>query len=130
MHKYEIQKEIGCGSYGSVYKSLHKITSQIVAIKQLKKEYHSWDEVKALKEVQAHLKLYHPNITQLKEVIRENSRVFLVFELLEENLHQALKRIDTPFTITRVRSFTYQILKGLSCLHTNALFHRDLKPEN
>eukprot|EP01103_Thecamoeba_quadrilineata_P020394 TRINITY_DN871_c0_g1_i3.p1 TRINITY_DN871_c0_g1~~TRINITY_DN871_c0_g1_i3.p1 ORF type:complete len:125 (-),score=35.81 TRINITY_DN871_c0_g1_i3:778-1098(-) len=106
MHKYEIQKEIGCGSYGSVYKSLHKITSQIVAIKQLKKEYHSWDEVKALKEVQAHLKLYHPNITQLKEVIRENSRVFLVFELLEENLHQALKRIDTPFTITRVRSFT------------------------
>jgi serine/threonine protein kinase len=39
-------------------------------------------------------------------------------------------RKSGPLSICRLRSYIYQLLKALQCLHEKGFAHRDLKPEN
>ena len=53
-----------------------------VAVKKMKRKFYSWDEALRLREVLALRKLKHPALVKLKEVIREQDEVFLVFEYM------------------------------------------------
>lgn len=57
-----------------------------MAIKRMKRKYYSWDECMSLCEVKSLRKLRHPNIIKLKEVIRENDYLHLIFEFMEKNM--------------------------------------------
>jgi male germ cell-associated kinase len=39
-----------------------------------------------LREVKSLKKLHHPNVVKLKEVIRENSRLYFIFEYIKADL--------------------------------------------
>ena len=80
MDKYKIIKNIGDGTYGNVAQAINQSTNETVAIKKMKKKFYSWDECMALREIKALRKLNHPNIIKLKEVIRVNNDLYLVFE--------------------------------------------------
>ena len=41
-------------------------------------------------EVKALVKLAHPNIVKLKEVIRQSNIMFIIFELLNEDLSEMM----------------------------------------
>ena len=69
MNKYEIIKDIGGGSYGTVYEGIDKKTNKKVAIKKLKQKIDSWEECMNQNEVYFLRKLIHPNIISLIEVI-------------------------------------------------------------
>ncbi|KAH9304399.1 hypothetical protein KI387_008803, partial [Taxus chinensis] len=127
---YMVIKELGDGTYGNVWKALNQQTNEIVAIKKMKRKFLSWEQCITLREVQCLMKLSHPNIIKLKEVIRENFELFFVFEYMEYNLYQIMKDRFTPFSETEIINFCYQMLQGLSYMHRNDYFHRDLKPEN
>ena len=82
-------------------------------------------------EVKALIKLVHPNIVKLKEVIRQSEFMFMIFELLEKDLGDLLRETIGDFlTEDKIRSIMSQILKGVYYMHKNGYFHRDLKPEN
>ena len=51
-------------------------------MKKMKRKFYSWDEALRLREVLALRKLKHPALVKLKEVIREQDEVFLVFEYM------------------------------------------------
>ena len=68
MERYKVLKVLGDGTYGSVHKAVNKVTGEVVAIKHMKKQFFSWDECMALREVKSLKKLNHPNIVRLKEV--------------------------------------------------------------
>ena len=53
-----------------------------VAVKRMKRKFYSWDEALRLREVLALRKLKHPAIVKLKEVVREQDEVFLIFEYM------------------------------------------------
>ena len=53
-----------------------------VAVKKMKRKFYSWDEALRLREVLALRKLKHPAIIKLKEVVREQDEVFLIFEYM------------------------------------------------
>ncbi|PSC74122.1 CMGC RCK MAK kinase [Micractinium conductrix] len=117
MQRYRVTKQLGDGTYGSVFKATNRQTGEVVAIKKMKRKFYSWDECLALREVRSLRKLHHPCIVQLKEVIRENDELFFVFEYMY-------------FAESRVRNWTYQVLQGLAFMHKQGYFHRDMKPEN
>ena len=48
----------------------------------MKRKFESWDEAMCLREVQTLRKLSHPNIVKMKEVIRAENDVYLVFEFM------------------------------------------------
>ncbi|OWZ19602.1 CMGC/RCK/MAK protein kinase [Phytophthora megakarya] len=75
-------------------------------------------------------KLNHPNIIKLKEVIRENDELYFVFEYMECNLYDTMKKRDRHFPESKIRNLMYQMLQGLAFMHKHSFFHRDIKPEN
>ena len=76
--------------------------------------------------------LKHENIVALHDVIHTENKLMLVFEYMDGDLK---KYMDThgdrgalkPMTI---KSFMYQLLKGIDFCHQNRVLHRDLKPQN
>ncbi|XP_046327547.1 serine/threonine-protein kinase ICK-like [Haliotis rufescens] len=130
MNRYQLTKQLGDGTYGSVLLATHIETGEKVAVKKMKKKYYSWDECLSLREVKSLRKLNHPNIVKLKEVIRENDMLYFVFEFMKENLYQMMKDREKLLPGSVVRNIIYQVLQGLAYMHKQGFFHRDLKPEN
>ncbi|CAA0838826.1 Protein kinase superfamily protein [Striga hermonthica] len=130
MERFTIIKEVGNGTFGSVWRALSKQSGEVVAIKKMKKKYYSWEECINLREVKSLRKMNHPNIVKLKEVIRENDMLCFVFEYMECNLYQLMKDRKKPFSEVDVRNWCFQVFQGLAYMHQRGYFHRDLKPEN
>ncbi|XVF53799.1 hypothetical protein PTKIN_Ptkin05aG0127900 [Pterospermum kingtungense] len=60
---------------------------------------------------------------------REFRDIYVVFELMESDLHQVIKAND-DLTPEHYQFFLYQLLRGLKYTHSANVFHRDLKPKN
>ena len=133
MDRYKIIKTLGDGTYGSVVKATNNKSGEVVAIKKMKKKFTNWEECMSLREIKSLRKLNHPNIIKLKEVIKVNDELNLVFEYLEENLYQlytGYRNSGKPMSEQLIRSIVYQSLLALSFMHKHGFFHRDMKPEN
>ncbi|KAL9447972.1 hypothetical protein AB3S75_015447 [Citrus x aurantiifolia] len=130
MERYKLIKEVGDGTFGSVWRAISKQSGEVVAIKKMKKKYYSWEECVNLREVKSLRKMSHPNIVKLKEVIRENDTLYFVFEYMECNLYQLMKDREKCFSEAEVRNWCFQVFQGLAYMHQRGYFHRDLKPEN
>ncbi|VVB12472.1 unnamed protein product [Arabis nemorensis] len=130
MDRYKLIKEVGDGTFGSVWRAINKQSGEVVAIKKMKKKYYSWDECINLREVKSLRRMNHPNIVKLKEVIREHDILYFVFEYMECNLYQLMKDRQKLFAEADIRNWCFQVFQGLSYMHQRGYFHRDLKPEN
>ena len=130
MNRYKITKQLGDGTYGSVLRAVNRQTGEVTAIKKMKKKFYTWEECMQLREVKSLKKLNHPNIVKLKEVIRENDELFFVFEYMEMNLYEVMKKRERHFPESKIRNVMYQIFQGLAFMHKHGFFHRDIKPEN
>ncbi|XP_050206471.1 serine/threonine-protein kinase MHK isoform X2 [Mercurialis annua] len=130
MERYKFLEELGDGTCGCVFKAINTETYEVVAVKKMKRKFYFWEECMNLREVKALRKLNHPNIIKLKEVVQENNELFFIFEFMEYNLYEIMRRRERPFTEEEIRSFMSQLLQGLAHMHKNGYFHRDLKPEN
>lgn len=86
----------------------------------------------AIREISLMKELKHENIVALHDVIHTENKLMLVFEFMDGDLK---KYMDTqgdrgalkPMVI---KSFMYQLLKGIDFCHQNRVLHRDLKPQN
>lgn len=132
MENYEILDLIGEGTYGHVYKAVHKPTNILVAIKKFKDSENEDEHVKktVLREVSTLHSLKQNNIVNLMEIFRHENKICLIFEHVD---HTVLQDIDiTPEGLPpeRVRKLMYQMLKAVKYIHDQNLIHRDIKPEN
>ncbi|KAK7200931.1 mitogen-activated protein kinase [Novymonas esmeraldas] len=133
MQKYQILGKKGEGTFSEVLRAQDIKTQQYVAIKCMKKAFKSKEQVNRLREIQAVRRLQpHPNIVDLVEVLfdRSTGRLALVLELMDMNLYELIKGRKQYLGEEKVRSFMYQLLKGLDHAHRIGVFHRDIKPEN
>jgi len=55
-------------------------------------------------------------------------RLALVFELMDQNMYEAIKGKRQFLPEAKVKYYIYQILKALDHMHTCGIFHRDIKP--
>ncbi|CAK0904338.1 unnamed protein product [Prorocentrum cordatum] len=133
MNRYEVTKALGDGSYGSVLRARNKTNGELVAIKKMKQKYHSWEECMKLREINSLRKLVHPHIVKLKEVIRENDELHLVFEFCEANMYEYMKaQVSKGRSLpeSKICSFMFQTMQAVQHVHKHGYFHRDLKPDN
>jgi cyclin-dependent kinase len=68
----------------------------------------------------------------LREVIHTNRKLILVFEYLDYDLKKYMNNFSKEKGMDPliVKSFTYQLLKGIAHCHDKKILHRDLKPQN
>lgn len=72
--------------------------------------------------------LNQTNVVELKEAFRKKGIVCLVFEYVHNNLLEVLEKSPSGLEPETIRSFMYQLLKGLAYMHSLNIVHRDIKP--
>uniref|UniRef100_A0ACD5TDS1 Uncharacterized protein n=1 Tax=Avena sativa TaxID=4498 RepID=A0ACD5TDS1_AVESA len=133
--RYKIQEIIGKGSYGVVCSAIDQHTGDKVAIKKISNIFeHLSDAARILREIKLLRLLRHPDIVQIKHIMLPPSRrdfrdIYVVFELMDTDLHQVIKAND-DLTKEHYQFFLYQMLRALKFIHTANVYHRDLKPKN
>ena len=128
MDRFKIIKPIGDGTFGSVSKATTVSTNEVVAIKKMKSKFYSWEECLELREIKVLRKITHPNVIRLKEVVRANDELNLIFEFCDKNLYQL--QSEGQLSENAIKDLIRQTLQGLSHIHKNGFFHRDVKPDN
>lgn len=122
---------VGEGTYGAVYRAHCKQTGRTVAVKRVKTE-HETDGVPstALREVAVLKVAEHPNIVRLLDVSCTPGLLHLVFEFVELNLKQYMRRYGFNLQPAAVRNLQQQLTRGIDYCHSRRIIHRDLKPQN
>ncbi|GBG27894.1 Cyclin-dependent kinase 3 [Hondaea fermentalgiana] len=132
MDRYQRVEKIGEGTYGVVYKARDRRSGCLYALKKIVLE--GQDEgvpSTAIREISLLKELSHENIVRLRDVIHFESKLYLVFEFLDQDLR---KYMDTcgpeGLSSDLVKSYLYQLLLGVAFCHSHRVLHRDLKPQN
>jgi serine/threonine protein kinase len=111
-------QKLGEGTFGEVYVATHEKTGEVAALKKIKLECE--DEGvpgTTLREVSLLKELQHPNVVQLKDVfyMPNENKLYLCFEYCEFDLKKYMKSLQYKLTAECIKSFTYQMLAGLTC---------------
>jgi len=61
-------------------------------MKQLKRKFYNWKDIISIREIDALRKVIDPSVIKLKEVIKDNDKLNLVFEEMDGNLQQFLEK--------------------------------------
>lgn len=68
---------------------------------------------------------------RLIDVVHGSNRLYLAFEYLDQDLKKYLDNVGSEgLNIQLVKSYLYQIIRGLCYCHCHRIVHRDLKPQN
>jgi cyclin-dependent kinase 2 len=131
IERYQKLEKIGEGTYGVVYKSRDKQTGDTIALKKIRLE--ADDEgvpSTAIREISLLKSLQHPNVVRLRDVVHDETKLYLIFEYLDQDLKKYMNTVGTGLPSITVKSFMYQMLSALVYCHTHRVLHRDLKPQN
>jgi cyclin-dependent kinase len=131
MERYQTLEKIGEGTYGVVYKARDLMTNEIIALKKIRLE--AEDEgipSTAIREISLLKELQHQNIVRLHDVVHTERKLTLVFEYLDQDLKKYLDVCEKGLTSDILKSFLFQLLKGVAFCHQHRVLHRDLKPQN
>ncbi|KAG8380950.1 hypothetical protein BUALT_Bualt06G0069800 [Buddleja alternifolia] len=131
MHKYDVGRLLGQGTFAKVYYGRNLKTGQSVAIKVIDKE-------KVLRvglinqtkrEISVMGMVKNENIVQLYEVMATKTKIYFVMEYAKggELFHKVAKgRLKEDIA----RKYFQQLICALDLCHGRGVYHRDIKPEN
>ena len=134
---YELQKQIGEGSYGKVYRALRKSDNKIMAIKIV--NITRMDKIgiqSTLNEIRILHSVESDNIVGYSEAFLDSSEthLWIVMEFMGGgDLSSAIrlaKKENRRFPERVIWAYFIQILRGLSDLTRFKIMHRDIKPAN
>ncbi len=129
-----IVAKLGEGGFGSVYRAIDETMKHPVAIKLVKPERESNEEVvrKFLRGAIAAAQVEHPNVVRIHRIGRdERFKVhYIVMEHLRGRTLQVLLDERGPLPWTEVIPWMCQAADGLHAAHEKSIIHRDVKPDN
>ncbi|KAH3765770.1 CMGC/CDK/CDC2 protein kinase [Pelomyxa schiedti] len=130
--RYTKVEKLGEGTYGVVFKAKDTVSGDIVALKKIRME--GEDEgvpSTAIREIAILKDLRHSNIVNLIDVVNDDSKLYLVFEFLDQDLKRYIDCVKTPYVDPAlVKSYVFQMLLGIDYCHAHRVLHRDMKPQN
>ena len=131
--RFRVEREIGKGGMGTVYRASHLGLERPVAVKILKQEFATVPEVaeRFMREARTMARLKHPRAAIIFDAGHlAGGRPFIVMEYVEgSTLAEVLTREGT-FAPERAVQVASEICDVLSDAHALGIVHRDLKPSN
>ncbi|GMM33650.1 non-specific serine/threonine protein kinase [Saccharomycopsis crataegensis] len=123
---YHIVKQIGEGSFGTVYMAIHKLTKTKVVLKSGSKA-----DPNIIREIFFHKQAFHDNITKLYEVIVTETHVYLAIEYCPQGeLFDYFISSECRLNFKDLKNIISQITAAVFYIHSLNTAHRDLKLEN
>lgn len=133
LENYEKYEKLGEGTYGVVFKARNLTTGKIVALKKIRMENEEQGvPPTTLREIATLRELHHPNIVKLEDVVNIGSNLYLVFEFMTQDLRRYMDNANGMGADGQrlVKSYMYQMMRGIAYCHSHRIMHRDLKPQN
>jgi serine/threonine protein kinase len=126
---YVVQRELGRGGMGVVFRAVDEHLGRTVALKVLSHTAGSTlDRKRFLREAKAASALNHPNIVTIHEFDSDAGQDFIAMEYIEG---KTLDKAVSPGVPLAVRlGYARQIALALARAHSAGIVHRDLKPGN
>ncbi len=137
--RYRVADYLGSAAFSSALSCVDLVTGDQVCLKVIKnsKDFvdQSLDEIKLLRYLNAQGDADAHHVLRLRDYFYHREHLFLVTELLKDNLYEFQKYLDDNgrppyFTLPRIQRIARQVLEALSFIHSKGLIHCDLKPEN
>lgn len=128
---YDLEKTIGQGHFAVVKLAKHVFTGEMVAVKIIDKT--KMDEASTsqiMKEVRCMKLVQHANIVRLYEVLDTQTKIFLILELGDYDLHDFIIKHEKGVCESLAQQYFCQIMTAIDYCHQLHVVHRDLKPEN
>ncbi|MFD7582038.1 serine/threonine-protein kinase [Kitasatospora sp. NPDC059817] len=138
--KYLLEETLGRGATGTVWRGRVRPDvqvpgsepGQLVAIKVLREELASDPDVvmRFLRERSLLLRLTHPNIVRVRDLVVEGELLALVMDLIDGPDLARYLRSNGPFSPIAGALLMAQVADALAASHEDGIVHRDLKPAN
>ena len=130
---FTIDKELGSGAMGTVYRGRYTKTGQIMAIKVMAPGIGTTNAAavdRFEREIVVLKQLNHTNIVRFYGAGKQQGARYFAMEYIEgESLDKVMARRDR-MTWEEVVALGQQLCSALQHAHENGIIHRDLKPSN
>jgi serine/threonine-protein kinase len=128
-----LEEPLGRGATGTVWRGrVRDDEGSAVAVKVLKEELAGDPDVvmRFLRERSALVRLRHPHIVRVRDLVVEGDLLALVMDLIDgPDLHRYLRE-NGPFSPVGAALLTAAVADALAASHADGIVHRDLKPAN
>jgi serine/threonine-protein kinase len=130
--KYTLERKLGQGGMGAVWRAEHVHLRSPVAIKLIDQQIAQHPEALArfMREAQAAAALRSPHVVQILDYGADRGVPYIAMELLEgESLADRLARVGRlpPAEVARIIT---EVARAIGRAHELSIVHRDLKPDN
>ncbi len=130
--RYDIERVIGSGGMGVVFKAYDGDLHRPVAIKLLAPHLmsHATARARFTREARAAAAVVHDHVVGIYNVEGQAKHPYLVMQYVNgESLQQRLDRAG-PLELCQILRISSQVADGLAAAHAQGIVHRDLKPAN
>lgn len=126
MDRYRIEKVLGKGGMGEIYKGYDPRLERHVAIKFL------WQEdpeniQRFMKEAKVQAKVKHENICKVYEVGETDGKSYIAMQYIDG---KPLDKLSSKMTLEQKIVLMKQVAEAIHAAHRVKLIHRDVKPGN
>ena len=150
MNNYHIYEEVGRGQHSVVYKGRKKKSIEYVAVKSVDRgrrkkfmdevgifQHILNDHIKSMSQgsaglvgdpKDAPLPNWHKNIIKFHNWYETRNHYWIIFEYCVGGTLQALIKADEKLPEDTTKKFAYELLEGLSYLHSQGIIYGDLRP--
>ena len=129
---FKIIKELGKGSYGTVYTVKSNINSNIYVMKKIELNHlNPRQQIECHREVSILKKVNHKNIIKYYSSFLEKEILYIIMEYAElgdlYSLIKHYKKHSKFFSENDLWKISFEVLSGLDYLHSHNIIHRDIK---
>ncbi|HEX8721436.1 MAG TPA: serine/threonine-protein kinase [Pyrinomonadaceae bacterium] len=131
--RFRVEREIGRGGMGTVYRASHLGLERPVAVKILKQEFAAHPEIadRFMREARTMARLKHPRAAMIFDAGHlADGRPFIVMEYVEGSTLAETLAGEGPLAPERAVRVAAEICEVLDAAHALGIVHRDLKPSN
>ncbi|ELP90024.1 hypothetical protein EIN_403580 [Entamoeba invadens IP1] len=126
---YVIQETVGYGTFGIVVMAKNS-SGEVVAMKRVVQDHHYKNRELPIMEM-----LHHVNVLELKDSffskipnVKDDYILNIVMDYMPYNLFQVTT--EKVLSEKHVVSFSFQLARSLTYIHSLGICHRDIKPQN
>jgi len=134
--RYQVEKELGRGATGIVYRGRDPQTGRVVAIKTvaLSRGFEAGElqEVRErfVRETETAGRLNHPHVVRIFDAGEANDVAYIAMEFLQGTDLTPYTRPDNLLPLPQVMHIIARVAAALHHAHANRVVHRDIKPSN
>ena len=129
--RYRIDKVLGFGGMGVVYRARDLRLDTDIALKRIRPDRMSAERRETLRrEIILARRVTHPNVCRVYDLVEIDGEDFVSMEFLPGRTLKEIEDEERTLPLGRGLALAKGICGGLAAAHRIGVLHRDLKPEN